>query len=219
MSFDLPIRDIISIISTFLFLSSRSYPFFEKLSDVFALRRFDFVGATFKGILRPSSIILFQCFRTNPVKFFFRAPSLLNYSTNYTLTVPVAAVKDAAGNSLASSAKIGFSTEPKPDTVPPVITATKPINGEKNVPINSKITITFDEAIQAGDYAGGITIKKGTKSVNYTLTIVNNQLIITPGTLSPRSTYTVYIPKGAVKDNAGNSLSTTNTFSFATLRK
>ncbi|HWJ03253.1 MAG TPA: Ig-like domain-containing protein, partial [Verrucomicrobiae bacterium] len=143
----------------------------------------------------------------------------LAYSTGYTLTIPGTAVTDSVGNPLGSDYALSFSTAQPPDLTAPTIVSTDPANGAVDVPVTTPITISFSEAIQLGSNSSAITVKKGTKTVGYKLSISGSNLVITPNlSLSTRSTYTVSIPAGAVTDLSGNSLAAAYTFSFSTVR-
>jgi subtilisin family serine protease len=147
-------------------------------------------------------------------------PQALNYNTSYTLTVPAGAVKDAAGNLLAQPYTVTFSTQMPPDTTAPVITGTSPSAGAADVSRYAAITISFSENIQLGGNANQITLKRGSTAAAFTVQTSGNQLILTPNAaLATKSTFTVYIPSGAVTDAAGNQLGTFYTFSFTTERK
>ncbi|HWJ03805.1 MAG TPA: Ig-like domain-containing protein, partial [Verrucomicrobiae bacterium] len=142
-----------------------------------------------------------------------------SYGTAYSVTIPANSIQDAAGNQL-SGYQFGFSTVVPPDTTPPRILSTSPRDGETNVPLNTVVKITFSEAIQLGSTASGITFKKGTKNVNYSVTVSGNTLTIQPAsTLNARSSYTVSIPAGAVQDLKGNQLAGAYSLSFSTARK
>jgi len=88
----------------------------------------------------------------------------------------------------------------------PAIASTDPAINATGVPLDKTISITFSKSIQAGPAYYNITlvdiqnISIGmTKSINGTL------LTLDPSTnLSPKTTYTVNLPIGAVKDSDGN---------------
>ncbi|HZW84094.1 MAG TPA: Ig-like domain-containing protein, partial [Candidatus Deferrimicrobium sp.] len=137
----------------------------------------------------------------------------------YTLTIPSTAVLDTVGNPMGNDYSLSFSTVQPPDTTPPTVISTNPASGAVDVPVNTSITVSFSEPIQLGANSSAITVKKGTKTVGYNLSVNGNNLVIQPTfSLSTRSTYTVSIPAGAVKDLNGNSLAAAYTFNFSTTK-
>jgi methionine-rich copper-binding protein CopC len=143
------------------------------------------------------------------------------YSTTYTVTVPAGAVQDSAGSALAGNYSFSFTTvAAASDTTPPEVSVTDPANGATNVSIDKTITVNFSEDIQLGPNASGILIKKGRTTVAYTLNINGSTLIIDPkSVLAKNSAYTVIIPAGSVHDMSNNTLASTYTFSFITVKK
>jgi hypothetical protein len=147
----------------------------------------------------------------------FTPSAQLSGSTGYTLTVTTGA-KDVAGNSLASAFSASFTTE---DVTPPVVLSTSPSNGAVDVLVNSNITVTFSEAMNAATITGStITLKVTATSapvagaVTYNAT--TNVATFTPTAALPGSTgYTVTVTTG-VKDVAGNSMGSAFTSSFTT---
>lgn len=145
----------------------------------------------------------------------------LGYSTTYTVTVPTGAVQDSAGSTTAEDYNFSFTTvEAASDITPPVVSATDPVNGEVNVPLDKTISVKFSEAVQLSPNANSILIKKGRTIITYTLDINESTLIIDPKSVFSKNTaYTVIIPAGAVQDMSGNALDSTYTFSFITRKK
>lgn len=140
---------------------------------------------------------------------------------NYQLYIPAGAVKDAAGNSLATAYTLNFSTSPGTnDNTPPTVTSTNPADNSTGFSLTSALTITFSENIQSGANFSGIYIKNLTTGKTVTMgskTISGNNLTIKQATNRlNKNTYQVYIPAGAVKDAAGNSLATDYKFTFKT---
>lgn len=104
-----------------------------------------------------------------------------------------------------------------PDTTPPVIVTTYPVNNETGVKTNTPITITFDETIITGDRFGLITLKdKNNNIVSLkSKTIDNNKLLLQPlNELSTAQSYTVYIPYNSIKDVFSNSFGQDYSFTF-----
>ncbi len=133
----------------------------------------------------------------------------------YSVTAPAGIVTDEAGNAFAGieAGTLSFHTakaaEPEvpADTDAPALTSTVPANGASDIEVNTAIALTFSENIVAG--TGNITISDGsedTREVDVTTaTIADATLTITPeNVLAAGTGYTVTIPAGAVRDEAGN---------------
>ncbi|MEW6173778.1 MAG: Ig-like domain-containing protein [Bacillota bacterium] len=134
----------------------------------------------------------------------------LDPSTNYAVYVPAGAVRSGS-YPLESDYSFGFKTEIK-------AISTEPADGATGVPVNIIITVTFSDTVGSGDNYGQIDLKdqSGTSvSINKSLSGV--MLTIDPTeNLKDSVTYTVYIPAGAVKDQANNALANDYIFSFKT---
>jgi subtilase family serine protease/methionine-rich copper-binding protein CopC len=143
--------------------------------------------------------------------------SKLNYNTSYMVYIPNGAVKDSSGNILASNYNWTFTTQI--DKTPPKITSTTPVGNATGISLNSPIYIKFSENIKTGSKFTNIYVKNLTtgKTVTISKTISGNTLTInqTLGRLR-NNQYMVYIPSGAVKDSAGNNLTSTYSFTFRT---
>ena len=68
-------------------------------------------------------------------------------STTYTATLSGA--KDVAGNTM-STVSWSFTTAQSSDTTPPTVTSKTPASGATGVAVNTTVTGTFSEALQAG---------------------------------------------------------------------
>lgn len=103
------------------------------------------------------------------------------------------------------------------DKTAPTIIATDPVNKGINVPVGKTVVVTFGEPIRQGASFAGITLAKGKTAILATVSVLGNTVLVDPtNNLSARTTYTVTIPAGAVKDLAGNSLATMMKFTFTT---
>lgn len=141
----------------------------------------------------------------------------LGYSTNYTVTIPAGSVKDGADNALASTYNFSFTTGDAPDTTAPVISNTNPANGASNVEINKTITVVFNELVLQGTNFSDISVTSSLGTVYYSADISESTLTIVPtSNLDYYTTYNVIIPASAVKDAAGNQLTSQYSFSFTT---
>jgi len=143
----------------------------------------------------------------------------LAYSTEYTVTIPAGAVKDAADNTLPEDFSFNFTTMAEPDTTAPEVESTDPANGAVDVPLDKVIKVIFNEDIVEGDAFADIVLKNAEgKEISTKVEISGSDLTIKPDAPLGFSTkYTVTIPAGAVKDVAGNPLKEAYTFSFTTV--
>ena len=141
-------------------------------------------------------------------------------NTSYTLTVTTG-VKDAAGNALAATSTSTFTTVP--DTIAPTVTSRTP-TAATGVPLNTTVTVTFSEAMNATTVNGTTFTLTRTSGVGSPAAVTggiagnaaNQTFTFTPSlVLLPATTYQVTVTTGA-KDLAGNALTGNFTFSFTT---
>jgi len=134
-------------------------------------------------------------------------------------------VKDLAGNPLAANFTSSFTTAAVTDVTPPTIVSRTPTNGATGVAVNSNVTITFSEPMDATTINGTtISIKPTAGGSNLAATVTCNSPC-TVATLDPtadllnNTSYTVTVVGGAsgVKDVAGNALASTSTSTFTTI--
>jgi len=130
--------------------------------------------------------------------------------TTYTVSLPAGAITDAAGNPMAAYS-FSFTTIP---AVLPTVVSTNPANGAINVPVNSALTVTFNENVVAGT---GMVYD----NTDYRLTTSfsgNTMTITSPPTrpFTTGRTYTIYIQPNAVIDAAGYGMQSTYSFKFTT---
>lgn len=106
----------------------------------------------------------------------------------------------------------------KKDVASPVITKTDPQNNATDIMVERTIVIRFSEAVKKGKSISKISITDMNKSnVNFSYTIANNRLLITPKTdLKSNMKYTITIPAAAVCDAFGNNLQSKYIFCFVT---
>ena len=125
-------------------------------------------------------------------------------------------------NTQAVSNKTGVRTieiEEKPkDTEPPKVTATDPANNAIDIPINTKVKITFSESMKTTGIELAISFNNPT---NYTLTWTGNDSVLTISFVSDLNYNTTYeITLGtAFQDLVGNKLKEAYTFRFTTVKK
>src|SRR3990167_6354264 len=148
----------------------------------------------------------------------FTPSSNLAFSTVYTALI-TSAVKDEAGNPMVSDYTWSFITEAALDTTPPTVSSTSPVNGATDVAVNSTITATFSERMDASTIttatfivSDGGSVISGTVSYN----TGQKKATFTPSSnLSNSTEYTAMITTG-VKDEAGNPMVSDYTWSFIT---
>lgn len=92
------------------------------------------------------------------------------------------------------------------DKAPPVMVHTSPMNSAKLVSVGTKITVTFNEPIFKGTDLGKIYLKSDANaSITIQTSLSGKTLSIAPKTtLKYNTSYTLTIPKKAIKDKAGN---------------
>ncbi len=150
----------------------------------------------------------------------------LTAQTVYTATVSTA-VRDVAGNALATAQSWSFTTAAAAtvDTTPPTVSATSPVSGATGVSGTANITATFSEAMSAASISSASFDLRGPggtlvpAAVTYSATNRRATLNPTP-TLTALTTYTVTVHGGAsaatVKDAAGNALAADLSWTFTT---
>src|SRR5690606_6143244 len=79
-------------------------------------------------------------------------------------------VKDLAGNALVNQFDWSFTTGVAPDTTPPIVDSTNPMNSAVNVVVNATIVATFDEAMMASSITPlTFTLRRGAINVPGTI--------------------------------------------------
>lgn len=146
----------------------------------------------------------------------FKPATFLAYSTIYTVSIDVGA-KDLADNHLFSIYQWTFTTGPAPDLTPPSVSFTDPMHNDVDVTVNSAISATFSEPVDA------MTVTTETfklfdnisgMPVAGAVTISGTTATFTPlTTLSDIILYTASISTG-VRDLAGNPISSIYEWNF-----
>ena len=146
----------------------------------------------------------------------FTPTSNLLPSRVYTATISVG-VKDLAGNALANSYSLSFTTGAVLDVTLPTVTSTDPLNNATGVVLNHKVLITFSEAMNPLTITAlTFTLKQGTTAVSGSVTYTGLIATFTPASnLDLNKIYTATVTTG-VKDLAGNALANNSVINFTT---
>ena len=138
-------------------------------------------------------------------------------STLFTATVTTGAT-DLAGNAMASDYVWTFTTGTAPDTTPPTVISTLPVDNAIDVFVNSNLTATFSEAMDALTITA-LTFKlegPGTTPVAGAVTYVGTSAIFNPtADLAGSTLFTATVTTGA-EDIAGNALAVDYVWTFTT---
>lgn len=139
----------------------------------------------------------------------------LNYSTTYTATITTG-VKDLNGNDMASDYTWSFTTVSEPDILPPAVISSSPIDGDIDVPVNSVITVTFSELMDASTITTEtFTVNDGKSNISGTVSYDDTIATFTPSAYLDFNTKYTVITTGA-KDLAGNAITPAYILSFTT---
>ena len=142
----------------------------------------------------------------------------LDPSTQYTATITTA-VKDVAGNSLATNFSWNFTTGVTFDTTPPTVSATSPANAATDVATNSSVSVTFSKAMTNSTLNAASFIlvpTTGGGPIAGTVSVNGNTAQFTPSVqLAATTQYTASVA-ASVTDAAGNLLGSDFSWSFTT---
>ena len=130
----------------------------------------------------------------------------------YTITVSINA-KSSDDANLAYPYSFSFKTKIIPDTTPPTVMSTDPTNNQNDVDKNTKITITFSEAMDTAATGNAISISPGT--ITDKMWRNGDTTLVLSVALEDGKTYAVTISTGA-KDTAGNAMVSSYAFTFTT---
>jgi methionine-rich copper-binding protein CopC len=137
--------------------------------------------------------------------------SLLSTNTGYTLTV--AGIEDLAGNPLATVDIRTFTTGTTIDTREPKLVSITPSYGATNVPLNTAISMTFDERIDPATLDASYMLRNSMgdyQNVTLSLSTDGKTVTLTPETnlTAGRTLYSIsidnYAGTGKASDFAGN---------------
>ena len=103
------------------------------------------------------------------------------------------------------------------DVTPPTVVSVIPASNSTSIPMSSKVTATFSEAMNPTTISSTtFTLKQGTTAIAGTVSYSGNIGTFTPaGSLTANAVYTATITTEA-KDAAGNALASNYTWSFTT---
>ena len=145
--------------------------------------------------------------------------SNLPASTTCTATISTA-VRDVAGNALASSYSWSFTTGAAPDTTRPTVSSVSPTVDATGVAFNSLITASFSEAMNPLSVTMSSFILECPMGTSIGGTVgyaVNGSIAtLTPDSDLPASTICRATISTAVRDAAGNALANPYSWSFTT---
>ena len=109
------------------------------------------------------------------------------------------------------------------DRVPPVVTKFDPPNSTVDAPIDSTITVTFNESVQRGSGAivlrteAGVVVASFDASSSADISILDSKLVLNPSfNLRYDTKYQVEFSFGSVKDLSGNAYVGSATYGFST---
>lgn len=146
----------------------------------------------------------------------FTPNSSLAANTGYTATIP-AGTKSAAGGSLAADKSWSFTTAASAGPPSPALVSSSPSDGATSVPLNAKLSATFD--MPMAPLSGAIfTLVQGSTAVagSVSASADNMSAIFAPtANLAANLPYTATITGGAVSAG-GVAIAGPQTFSFTT---
>ncbi|WP_347275227.1 Ig-like domain-containing protein [Candidatus Kuenenia sp.] len=112
-----------------------------------------------------------------------------------------------------------FNNATTPDTTPPTVSATSPVSNATEVAVNSAITCTFSEAMDASSITTTtFLVSDGSSNIGGAVSYSGTTATFTPSSPSPlvySTTYTATITTG-VTDASGNAMLTDYTWNFTT---
>lgn len=142
---------------------------------------------------------------------------VLGYSSTYIVTIGATA-KDVAGNMMAASYSLSFTTKSSNDVLPPTVTDVYPSDGATDVSTYVTIAITFSESMNVSATANAFHLSSTSGDIPGTMQWANKNttLIFTPSSsLVPSTEYTVDIRTSA-SDLIGNHMTSEFNCTFVT---
>lgn len=137
-------------------------------------------------------------------------------NTTYAGTISTVA-KDLAGNALVANYVFNFTTGAAADVTRPTVTSTIPANSATNVPLNTKLSATFSEAMDPATISTtSFRLNQGSTAISGTVTYTGMIATFAPAAnLLPNTVYTATITQAAT-DLAGNAMLADYVWSFTT---
>lgn len=140
------------------------------------------------------------------------------FTTTYTVTISggPSGVRDVSGNVLASDHNWTFSTGQVPDTTPPRVISTNPIDGDFGIPVDTTVIVTFSEAVTNVTAATFLLMDYYCGPVPGVVTVIGSTAFFRP--LVPLTGLTMYTATvtTAVTDLSGNAPPSDYTWIFVT---
>ena len=116
-----------------------------------------------------------------------------------------------------------FVSNTGPDTTPPVVSSQSPVNGASNVPVNTAVSVTFNESVDPSTVtAANFELRNAANALvptNVSYNAGTRTATLTPAALlSGTTTFTATLRGGAtgIRDLSGNALAANATWSFTT---
>lgn len=131
-----------------------------------------------------------------------------NFLANTTYTVTV------TGGGITSPYTFTFATNAIVDSTPPSVSNTNPLTGDTGIPINATVTATLSETIAPNSFtSSSLTLTGG---MSGTVALDDQTISFKPnGYYAANTTYAVTL-KAGLKDLAGNTMTSTYSWTFTT---
>ncbi|MHC9543206.1 MAG: beta strand repeat-containing protein [Vulcanimicrobiota bacterium] len=140
----------------------------------------------------------------------------LSAKTLYTATVD-SSVKNTTGLAMGTTYSWSFTTGEEPDTTPPKVTSTSPLNGTVDIELNAVVSAIFSKSMDSTSInSTTFTVSDGKGAVSGTITTEGNSTVFLPDSPFAYSTLYTATLSGSVKDLAGNSMVNDYSWSFTT---
>lgn len=136
-------------------------------------------------------------------------------ATVYRVTVPVGAVQDQSGNGLLDDYTFEFLTWFEPDTTPPVLVSSEPVEGATGKPATARVWFAFSETVKLVDPDGVTWVTGDGVEIEFNVIVNGRNLILVPIHNVPYGvTTTVTILREALTDQSGNCLESDLTLTY-----
>jgi hypothetical protein len=144
-------------------------------------------------------------------------------SPNTAYTFEITGVKDVAGNTMAGTTSVLFTTTSGADIVQPSVVSVTPVNGATNVSVNVTPQIVFNDSINPISLLNGaIGLRFTNFNINVPVTFSFSSdyktVTMTPVSqpLNSATQYTIFYNGNYFTDTAGNTVINPNTSNFTT---